>query len=422
MEFSPILLALADTASLAADTVPVAADTAPLALSVRVPLSVLNFLELAIWGAWWTVLGQYLEGLHFTRKQIARVYATMPIGSIVTPLLVGYIADKIFASQQVLGVLHLTGAVLLVMLAMTRQEKMFYWVALLYAFVYSPTLPLCNALTLTNAGGSAEFPMIRVLGTIGWIVAGTALKLLLKPGQPVNNRPLLLAAGLSLVLGVASFWLPNTPPKPGDSMAEALELLHNFSFVVFFSASFVVSAAFAFYFTFIALFLEKRVGVRPENAGPLLTLGQWVEIGGMMALQQMAPTVGMKAILALGMFAVAARYAIFAVGRPFALIVLGLALHGICFDFFLAAGFMYVNDAAPKGLVNSAQSLFGVLTYGIAMYLGTEGAGWLNQRLTRDEVDPTTGQTVRVTDWRTFWLVPAVASGIAAVAFVLLFK
>lgn len=398
-----------------------ATDIPPLSLEVRIPLSVLNFLEFAIWGAWWVVLGQYLESLHFTRKQIGRVYATMPIGSIITPMFAGWLADSFFAAEHVMAVLHLAGAALLFALARIRQEKTFYWVALLYALMYSPTIPLANAIVFRNA--PHDFPTIRVLGTIGWIVAGLALKLLLKPGQPVNNRPLLLASGLSLVLGFASFALPHTPPMPSEtSLTQALELVHNPSFMTFLGAAFVVSAAFAFYFAFTALYLEKRIGVRSDNAAPLMTLGQWVEIGGMYVLQVLQPVWGFKVILALGMFTVAARYAIFAAGRPFALIVLAIALHGLCFDFFLAAGFMYIDNVAPESVSSSAQSLFSVITYGLGMYLGTEGAGWLNQRLTRETVDPETGAVERITNWRTFWLVPAIASAVAVLLFLLMFS
>ncbi len=408
MDLSPFLLA--------------AANTPALSLEVRIPLSVMNFLEFAIWGAWWVVLGQYLETLNFTRKQIGRVYATMALGSIVTPLLTGWLADSFFAAEHVLAVLHLVGAALLLSLARIRDEKAFYWVALLYAFMYSPTIPLANAIVFANAQGS-DFPLIRVLGTIGWIAAGSALKLLLKPGQPVNNRPILLAGLLSLALGVFSFWLPHTPPHSSEaSMTRGFELFHNPSFVVFLAASFVVSAGFAFYFAFTALYLEKRIGVRSDNAGPLMTLGQWVEIGGMYALQELVPQWGFKIILALGMFMVAARYAIFAVGKPFAMVVLAIAMHGLCFDFFLAAGFMYIDSAAAADIRSSAQSLFSVVTYGLGMYLGTEGAGWLNQKLTREVTNPDTGEIERVTDWRTFWLVPAIGSAVAVLLFLLLFS
>ncbi len=317
---------------------------------------------------------------------------------------------------------------MLVSLALTRREKLFYWTALLYAFCYQPTIGLANTVVFGHLPDPArDYPSIRVLGTLGWIMAGLSLKLLLKKGQPVNNRPILLAAALSVALGLYAFVLPSTPPNADAQtlpFRDALSLFGNPSFAVFLISALVVSGAFAFYFAFASIYLEQRIGVRSDNVGPLMTLGQWVEIGGMFLLpylllagpianpdgldklSQWIPPIGMKAVLASGMIAVAIRYALFAVGRPFPLIVLAIALHGLCFDFFLAAGFIYVATNSPKTISGSAQALFIVLTYGLGMYFGTEGAGWLNQACTRDQVDPTTGQTHRVTDWRTFWLVP----------------
>jgi nucleoside transporter len=446
-----------------------AVEKPPLTSDIRVPLSVLNFLEFAIWGAWWVVLGQYLETLQFTRKQIGRVYATMAVGAIVVPMFLGILVDIYFEAQQVLGVLHLLGSGLLLWLALTKREKLFYWIALLYAFAYQPTIGLANTVVFGHLpDASRDYPSIRVLGTIGWIVAGLSLKLLLKKDQPVSNRPIILASVLSLILGAYSFFLPHTPPNAHAEVPAAVaaageqqtpsffEVLESFykqlwlttktmfgdtSFAVFLVSALVVSGAFAFYFAFTSIYLEKRIGIRPNNVGPLMTLGQWVEIGGMLVLpfllggaavvdpqgldkvlQQYVPAIGMKAVLASGMIAVAARYALFAAGRPFILVILAIALHGICFDFFLAAGFIFVADNAPKEISGSAQALFIVLTYGFGTYFGTEGAGWLNQACTRDVVDPATKQVTRVTNWAKFWLVPAVISGITAVAFVLLFK
>ena len=538
-------------------------------LGVRIPLSVMNFLEYAIWGAWFVVLGNYLNSLQFSRKSIGRIYATMSLGAILSPMFVGTIADRYFASQQLMGVLHLLGAALLFWMAQVRTPRAFYWTALAYALAYSPTLALSNSVIFANVPESTDFPEIRVLGTIGWIAAGLSLRLFIKPGQQVNNRPLLLAAGLSLVLGVYSFFLPNTPPgaagsgaeattvmgvgevtvpnggsgymappavtfeggggegaraesevkegrvsgvkitAPGkgytapprvlfsdgggsgasaeaslgvvaidvrsggsgykaaphialvgagkgaevkailanDSVAsvevvkggsgytapaevkfpeasipfiQALGLLKDRAFAVFIGVSFLITIALAFYYSFTALYLEQGVKVRPENVAPLMTIGQWVEIFFMLTLSWFLKTFGMNTVLALGMAAWGVRYAIFAARPPLPLIVVGLALHGICFDFFFAAGMIHTENMAPPGVKASAQSLFAVLTYGLGMYLGTEASGWLNQRCTRQTIDPTTGQTVRVTDWTRFWLIPCVGVVLSLVLFLLL--
>ncbi len=399
------------------------AEAPPLAFQARLPLSVMTFLEYAVWGAWFVVLGQYLFALNFSGKQIGRIYATISLASIITPLLFGAAADRFIASEQLLAILHLSGAALLAWLAFIRRPRPFYWVMLAYALVYAPTIALSNGIIFANVpDGDRDFPTIRVLGTIGWIAAGLFLKVLLKPAAPVNNRPLLLAAVLSAVLGVYSFFLPHTPPSPGAEPIAALKMLEVTSFAVFMVAALFMTLALASYFSFTSIFLEQRVRVRPDNVGPLMTIGQWMEIGFLLLLPWFLAEFGMKWVLVMGMAAWGIRYAFFALGRPFPLILLGLALHGICFDFFFAAGFIYVNQTAPPEIRQSAQALFLVWTYGVGMYLGTEASGWLIHAFTREVVDPATQQKVRVTDWSRFWLVPCVGVLIALVPFLLFFR
>jgi Nucleoside H+ symporter len=553
-------------------------ETVPMELAVRLPLSVMNFLEFAVWGAWYVVLGNYLNTIGFSRKEIGRVYATIPLGAIISPMFVGAIADRYFASEQLMAVLHLAGAGLLVWMAYIRKPLLFFWVTLGYALVYTPTLSLSNAVVFANVPTSLDFPEIRVLGTIGWIVAGLMLRLFIKPGQQVNNSPLLLGAALSAILGVYSFFLPHTPPKasgsgaeakavmgvtlevkekgsgyqtapsvtieggggsgaaataeikdgqvvkvsmtepgrgynsepkvalaggggtgavlnpslqivavdvvspgsgykakriintvgkgggaaleavlndtggvtavtigrdlktgqllggsgfsepptlafpqPGIPFLDALELLKTSSGAVFFGVSFLITIALAFYYAFTALYLEQGLKVKPENIGPLMTIGQWVEIIFMLTLSWFIREWGMRYVLIIGMAAWSLRYGIFAAMPPLGIAIIGIALHGICFDFFLAAGMMHTANIAPPAIQASAQSLFGVLTYGLGMYLGTEVAGWLNQHYTKEIMDPATGATTKVTDWRRFWLVPCVGALICLVLFVVFF-
>ncbi len=401
------------------------ADAPELSLELRLPLSVMNFLEFAVWGAWFVVLGNYLDALRFSRKDIGRIYATMALGTVISPMFVGAIADRYFASEQLMGVLHLAGALLLFAMARIRSPRPFYWVALLYALVYAPTLALVNSVVFSHLPDAArDFPSIRVLGTIGWIAAGMSLRLLLRAGEPVNNRPLLLAAVLSLVLGVFSFFAPHTPPQATEStipFLDAIALLREPSFAVFFGVSFFITLALAFYYTWTALYLERGAGVRPEGVGPLMTIGQWMEIVFLLLLPWFLAEFGMKWVLVVGMAAWGVRYAIFASRAPLPILLIGVALHGICFDFFFAAGFIHVDNTAPAGIKSSAQSLFAVLTYGLGMWLGTEASGWLNQWFTVEAPDPKTGKLTRVTDWRKFWLVPCAGVLIALAVFVALF-
>src|SRR5262249_24154157 len=234
-------------------------------MEIRLRLSVMNFLQFAIWGAWFVVLGQYLNALKFTGKQIGSIYATMSLGSVVTPIIVGAVADKYFASEHVMAALHLAGAVALYALAQIRTPGTFYIVALIYALIYSPTLSVSNAVIFSHIPDrDGVFTPIRVLGTMGWIAANLLLKLLLKPGEPVNNRPILLASAFSAVLGVFSFLLPHTPPKVKTDIfpfREALSLLNDTSFAVFFGISFLITIALAFYYGFTSLYLEQRIKV-----------------------------------------------------------------------------------------------------------------------------------------------------------------
>lgn len=416
-----LLLAAADTA------------TPELSMELRIPLSIMNFMEFGIWGAWFVVLGNYLSSLQFSRKDIGRIYGTMALGTIVAPIFGGTIADKYFASEQVMGVLHLVGAVLLFAMAQIHTPRKFYWVALLYACAYSPTIPLSGAIGFKHLPQNADFPSIRVFGTIGWIAAGLSLRFFIRPGEPMNNRPLLLAAVCSLIFGVYSFFLPHSPPPPEAATAatslweqipflKAVELLKDPSFAIFYAVSFFITIALAFYYGFTPLFLENGMKVKTENVGPMMTIGQWVEIVFMVYLPWFLNAWGMWWVLVIGMAAWGLRYALFATLGPFPLILLGVALHGICYDFFFTAAFVHVANTAPKEIANSGQSLFAVLTYGLGMWMGNELSGILNQSLTTDATDPSTGQTVRVTNWRAFWIVPCVGVAISLAAFVLFFK
>lgn len=430
----------------------------------RLKVSTMMFLEFAIWGGWFVVLGNYLNTLGFSRKSIARIYATMPIGSIISPMFFGTIADQFLAAQHVMAIAHLVGGVLLLLLARIRTPRAFFWVALAYAILFAPTLSLVNVVYFGNFSDELQFPGVRVWGTIGWIVAGLALKLLIKPGEPVNNRPILMAAVLSFILGAFSFVLPDTKPgaftarenydkqiaelnerkQKGDidqkfydsgkreadnQLAEAIQIpflravgmFREPKTAIFFIGTLIIAMAMAVYFAFAALFLEQGAKVKADTVGPVMTIGQAVEIFFLFTLGWFIQNWGMTTVLLVGMAGWALRFAFFTAGRPFALVLLGIALHGICFDFFFAAGMIYTTQVAPREIIASAQSLYGVLAYGLGMWLGTEAAGWLNQAYTRETLDPATGQTVRVTNWAMFWLLPCIVVTLALIAFLVFY-
>ncbi len=415
----------------------------------------LHFLEFAIWGAWFVVLGNLLNARGFSRKEIGRIYGTLPIGSIISPLIIGALADKLFNTEVLIGVSHLIGGVLLFMMARTQNPRPFYWLTLVYALAFSPTLSLVNSIVFAHDedifGGAAGegFPWIRVFGTIGWIVAGLSHAVLMKKGEPVNERPLLLACTLSIILGLFAFTLPETKPagalKATDDAAEtttetvAEETVDNAgetesdeeepvgiiagsinmltAHPIFFAVTFIAAMAMGLYFAFAALFLEKT-GVPANTVGPVMTIGQWIEIFFMLTLSWFLgkDNVYMNWVLLVGIGAWALRFGLFAIGKPLPLVLFGIAIHGICFDFFFAAGFINADMIAPAELTATAQAFYGFLVYGLGMYLGSEGSGWLNQYFSTTKTGED-GEEETVTNWRGFWAIPCLIVTLGAALF-----
>jgi nucleoside transporter len=440
----------------------------PLAIGTRLSLSVMMFLEFAVWGAWASVLGNRLGAMGLS-DWIGSMYGTMALGTIVAPLFVGQIADRYFSSEKLMAILHLIGAGFLYWLAtippvvdrdpavLAATGWKLYGIALAYALIYSPTLALSNSIAFTHVpDGNRDFPGIRVLGTIGWIASGMTLGMVLSTwfgDSKVSNAPFLLAAGLSLVLGIFSLFLPHTPPKgkAGDALPflRAVRLLKEPSFAVFFGVSCVITIVLAFYYNFTGLYLAQQMGVK--DTASTMTIGQWSEMLLLPFLPFFLSRFGMKWVLALGMLAWGVRYGIFALGGNYAVgalywpVILCLTLHGVCYDFFFAAGFIHVDNESPSDIRGSAQALFVFLTYGLGMWLGSELSGVIFSRTTHDvpaesqtlittvkdwyygkgwvtyEIVDTTGSTAKVTDWVTFWSIPSIGVLLALAVFVIFF-
>lgn len=386
-------------------------------LGVWLRLAVMMFLQFAVWGAWFVVLGRYLgETLKFNGTQIGSVYGTMALGAILSMMVAGQLADRVLASEWLMAIFHLVGAGLLFLLAQMKGFGGFWWVAFAYALVYNPTLAISNSLAFANIRESTHFAWVRVFGTIGWIVAGLAVDFLLPKGSDVTNRPLLLAAGLSLVLGVFSFVLPHTPPAGkgggGVPFLKAFGLLRDPSFAIFFGLSFAITIALAFYYTFTNVFLGD---IKVKNVATTMSFGQMSEIVFMLLLPFALRWFGMKWVLAIGMAAWALRYAFFSVaadGFPFGLVLAGVILHGLCFDFFLAAGFIHTENKAPASIRGSAQALFSFLTYGVGMWIGNMISGRVV-----DHYSPGGFH-----NWAAIWMVPAIGAGACLILFVLLWR
>ena len=405
---------------------------------IRLRLSVMMFLQFAVWGSWFTVWNVYLNapvakgGLGFDAFRIGSLYGTMALGAIVSMMIAGQLADRVLSSEYLMCIFHLIGAVLLYGMATIHSYDALWWVALAYALMYNPTLAIANSISFSNIpDATRDFPQLRVLGTIGWIAAGLSVDFVLPKGSDATNRPLLLSCGLSVVLGLMSLALPHTPPsrKHGDTIPflKAIKLLADPAFGIFFGISFVITIALAFYYNFAGNFL-KDVGI--QKAAATQTIGQMSEIFFMLMLPFALKRFGMKGVLTVGMAAWAVRYGLFALAYhgpwtksatgdmalsalPMSLVIVGVALHGVCFDFFLAAGFIYTDNKAPADIRGSAQALFSFLTYGVGMWLGNMVGG----AVTKHFAGP--NNTER---WTSVWTVPAVGAGVCLLLFILLWR
>lgn len=386
--------------------------------TVRFLLSTMMFLEFFIWGAWFVTMGTYLATtLQADGSQIGSAYMTQAFGAIIAPFIFGLIADRYFAAQRVLGVLHLAGAVLMYMAARADAFEQFYPYILIYMIIYMPTLALVNSVSFRQMEDpSRQFAGIRVWGTIGWIVAGMLIGyVLLWEAKELLRSTFYLAAGASALLGLFSFILPHTPPKAaaagGVSIAEivgveALSMLKNRNFLVFFIASILICVPLAFYYQNANLFLND-VGM--QNAAGNMTWGQISEVLFMLLLPVFLKRFGLKLTLMVGMLAWVLRYVFFAYGDAGSLVwmlFLGILLHGICYDFFFVSGQIYTDHKAGEKIKSSAQGLITLATYGLGMLIGFWLAGYIY-----DAYELTGGAH----DWRMIWLIPA---GIAAVVFV----
>ena len=403
-------------------------------LSVWLRLSVMMFLQFAVWGAWFVVLGRYLEkGLGFDAAQQGSIYGTMAFGAIFSMMFAGQLADRVLASQYLMAIFHLAGAALLFVLARMTGFNEFWWVAFAYALVYNPTLAISNSIAFANIKDSAHFAWVRVFGTVGWILAGLSVDFLLPRDSDVTNRPLLLAAGLSAALGLFSFLLPHTPPAGraggGVPFLRAFGLLRDPSFAIFFGVALAVAIALAFYYTFTSNYLGD---LKVERIPTVMSLGQVSEVVFMLLLPFAIKYVGMKAVLAVGIGAWAVRYGLFARaadGTAFPLIVLGVLLHGICFDFFLAAGFIHTENKAPASIRGSAQALFSFLVYGVGMWIGNLVSGRVVAAYTTAATDAAgnppldaAGKQVTVRDWGHIWQVPAIGAAVCLVLFLIFWR
>ncbi len=389
--------------------------------AVRVKLSVLMFLQYFIWGTWYVTMGPYLnETLKFNGQQIGLAYGATALAAIVSPFFVGMVADRFFATEKIMAVLHLAGGLLLFYVSTLDRFGTFYPVLLIYTLCYMPTLALANSLSfrqMTDPG--KEFPGVRVLGTIGWIAAGYAIAIL---GFGTSAGMFQAAAAASIALGLYSFALPHTPPvSVGHAVTlrdilglDALALMKERSFLIFVLGSFLICIPLQFYYGLAGTFLSE-IGV--ANVSSKMTLGQWSEIGFMLLMPFFFVRLGIKWMMIVGMVAWTLRYVLFALGDAgpgMWMLYVGILLHGICYDFFFVTGQIYVDKKAPAHLRGAAQGFIAFVTLGVGMFIGSLVFGPVLDAYTVDAAIPH--------DWSKIWMVPAAAAAVVLVLFAVMFN
>jgi len=384
-------------------------------------LSVMMFLQFFIWGGWFVTLGTFLSStLGASGGQVGMAFSTQSWGAIIAPFVIGLVADRYFNAERILAVLHLLGAVLLYQLYSAQDFSGFYPFVLAYMVVYMPTLALVNSVAFRQMREPAlEFSRVRVWGTIGWIVAGVVISFVfawdsreaIAAGGLRNT--FLMAAIASLALGVYSLTLPATAPLKAEAGGgirqllglDALGLLKDRSYLVFFIASILICIPLAFYYQNANPFLAETGMTNPTAK---MAIGQVSEVLFMLLLPLFIQRFGIKLALLVGMLAWALRYLLFAYGNNGDLAFMlftGIALHGICYDFFFVSGQIYTDAKAPEHLRSSAQGLITLATYGLGMLIGFRVAGQVTDHFAESGAH----------DWTSIWLFPA---GFALLVFV----
>ena len=382
-------------------------------------LAFMMFLEYFIWGAWYVTMGTYMgEQLHSSGLQIGAAYSALAIATMISPFFVGMVADRYFSAQKIMGVMHLLGAALLFFATMIRGNAAFYWIILFYSLLYMPTIALSNSVAFHQMSDPGkQFPWIRVFGTLGWIVAGLLIGNL---GIEKTASTFHLAAAASVLLGLTSFTLPDTPPRGVAAEASASGALGTDAFVlfnyrpylIFFIAAILVCIPLSFYYGFANPFLNE-LGMK--NAAGKMILGQISEGVFILAIPFLFNSIGVKKMLLMGMLAWILRYVCFAYGDLGAntwMLYAGIILHGVCYDFFFVTGYMYTEKKAGEKIKNAAQGLFTFATYGVGMFIGTWFSGYIVD-------DYAVG---KAHNWTGIWLVPAYIAAAVLIYFILFFR
>lgn len=393
--------------------------------TIRVKLWIMMFFNFFVWGIWFVTMGTYLMkgNIGASGEQTGLAYGTQCLGAIIAPFIIGLIADKFFAAQKILAVLHLVGAGVMYYISSQQNFGSFYSFLLTYMILYMPTLALVNSISLKQISiPEKEFAGIRMWGTIGWIVAGLIIGWMAWEKNPENlNVTFKVASIISTLFGVFCFFLPNTPPpKAGQKISiseilglDALKILQNKNYLIFFVSSILICIPLAFYYGQTNLFLNE-MGM--TKAAAKMTMGQIAETIFLFLMPWFFARFGTKQMLLIGMIAWIIRYALFAYGDIDTnswMLYSGIILHGICYDFFFVTGQIYTDKIAGPKVRSSAQGLITLATYGLGMYIGFYVAGmYVDKYKISDSMH----------DWKTIWIFPCLFAAGVALFFLFFFR
>lgn len=390
---------------------------------IRIQLSFMMFLEFFIWSAWFVTLATFLtQQFQASGQEIAKAFETQAIGAIIAPFFIGLIADRYFAAQKILGFLHLLGALFMILMANATNFEVFYPYVFLYMLLYMPTLALVNSVSFNQMiDPSKEFANIRVFGTIGWIVAGLLIGYFFQwETKNALMNTFYMAAIASAILGIFSFFLPDTPPqskkekpKLKDILGlDAIGLLKDKNYLMFFISSVLICIPLAFYYQETNKFFNE-IGM--EAAAGNMAFGQVSEIVFMLLLPIFLKKYGIKKTLIVGMLAWVVRYLLFAfgdVGGKAWMLFFGIILHGVCYDFFFVSGQIYTDSKAASHIKSAAQGLITLATYGLGMLIGFRLAGIISDAYITDNGH----------NWQNIWVIPSAIAGFVLITFLISFK
>jgi nucleoside transporter len=435
--------------------------TTPAPPFVGTRLSIMMFLEFFIWGAWYVTVGNYM-GAHEMGDIIFWAYSVGPIAALVSPFFLGLVADRLFATERVLGVMHLLGGAAMFVVPFTAANPTLFIVVLaVHMLCYMPTLGLTNTLAFHNiTDQEKQFPIIRVFGTIGWIVANWVVSKWLHADKEAMQ--FFVTGGACLLLGFYSFTLPHTPPpaagkrvRIGELLGiDALRQLSSFPFWVFLISSFLICIPLAAYYNYAPVYADAAGFENPAFA---MSFGQMTEIVFMLVMPLFFAFLGVKWMLLVGMAAWVARYGLFAGAADQGvlwMVFAGILLHGICYDFFFVTGFIYTDKKSSAGVRGQAQGLLVLVTQGLGMLIGAQIIGRIVNANRADDFDAVMNEAqalrgeyeallaeggaeaaqeaqaaweassslmLEAHNWQTIWLIPCIMAAVVMVLFFLLF-